>query len=65
MYSDSDRIFTDMFFSAAAITAMTASKMTFTGNPFTDFKICDTGSHLFNITHIFMTNNHWCFYSFL
>src|SRR5512133_705319 len=58
MDSYANGVLADMLFPASAVTAMATCKMTFSCNSFTDFQICYTGAHLFNISHVFMANCH-------
>jgi hypothetical protein len=46
IYTNPDGIFANMLFSAAAIPAMTAGQVTFTGDTVTDFKISYTGPYI-------------------
>src|ERR1035437_2891950 len=62
---DSNSVFTYMLFSATTVATMTASQMALSGNYLTYFQIGHSGAHLFDMTHILMTNNHRCPYSFL
>ena len=65
VYANTDTVFADMFFTATAVTAMTASDMSLTGNSITYFNILYTCPHFGNDTNVLVTDCHRCFDSFL